>query len=125
MTGEETGHPVVLALTGASGAAYGLRLLDVLARRQVPVWLIPSDHGMRLLRDECAIQSLDDLKAATGGDWSSVTVFPDSDRGEFRFRSALSPRAGKVGYFQTDLSASYLCPLNSLASASTAPLSSF
>ena len=73
--------PIVLALTGASGAPYGLRLLDVLARRKLPVWLIPSSHGMRLLRDECGIDSIEALQAATGGDWSSVTIFPDSDRG--------------------------------------------
>ena len=73
--------PIVLALTGASGAPYGLRLLDVLARRKLPVWLIPSSHGMRLLRDECGIESMEALQAATGGDWSSVTIFPDSDRG--------------------------------------------
>ncbi len=73
--------PVVLALTGASGAPYGVRLLEVLARERVPVWLIASDHGMRLLREECTIKSLDGLKEATGGDWSSVAVFPDDDRG--------------------------------------------
>ena len=76
-----TRHPVVLALTGASGAPYGVRLLDVLARRHVPVWLITSSHGLRLLRDECGIDSLDGLRAATGDDWSSVTLFPDDDRG--------------------------------------------
>ncbi|HEU5303105.1 MAG TPA: flavin prenyltransferase UbiX [Gemmatimonadales bacterium] len=76
-----TSHPILLALTGASGALYGVRLLDVLARQGVPVWLIPSEHGMRLLREECGIKSLDGLKEATGGDWSSVTVFPDEDRG--------------------------------------------
>ncbi len=74
-------HPVVLALTGASGAPYGLRLLEVLARNQVPVWLIPSSHGMRLLREECGIDSLEALRKATGEDWRSVTVFPDDDRG--------------------------------------------
>jgi 4-hydroxy-3-polyprenylbenzoate decarboxylase len=73
-------YPIVLALTGASGAPYGLRLLQVLASHQVPVWLIPSSHGMRLLRDECGIDSMAALQAATG-DWSSVTVFPDDDRG--------------------------------------------
>jgi flavin prenyltransferase len=76
-----TRHPIVLAVTGASGAPYGLRLLQVLAGHHVPVWLIPSSHGMRLLRDECGIDSIEALQAATGGDWSSVTVFPDSDRG--------------------------------------------
>ncbi len=76
-----TRHPVVLAITGASGAPYGVRLLEVLARRQVPVWLIATSHGMRLLRDECGIDTLDALRTATGGDWSSVTAFPDGDRG--------------------------------------------
>jgi 4-hydroxy-3-polyprenylbenzoate decarboxylase len=74
-------RPVVLAVTGASGAPYAVRLLGALAGARVPVWLIPSSHGMRLLRDECAIGSMDDLQRATGGDWSSVTVFPDGDRG--------------------------------------------
>jgi flavin prenyltransferase len=73
--------PVVLAITGASGAPYAVRLLEVLARNQVPVWLIASSHGMRLLEAECGIGSVDALRAATGGDWASVTPFPDGDRG--------------------------------------------
>ncbi|MBA3344856.1 MAG: UbiX family flavin prenyltransferase [Gemmatimonadales bacterium] len=75
------GHPTVLALTGASGAPYGVRLLEVLARNHLPVWLIPSSHGMRLLQQECGIESVEALRAATGGDWSSVTTFSDNDRG--------------------------------------------
>jgi 4-hydroxy-3-polyprenylbenzoate decarboxylase len=73
--------PIVLALTGASGAPYAVRLLEVLARNSVPVWLIASEHGMRLLREECAINSLEELRRSTGGDWSSVVTFPDDDRG--------------------------------------------
>ncbi len=73
--------PIVLAFTGASGAPYGVRLLDVLARNGIPVWLLVSDHGLRLLREECAIDSLEALRQATGGDWSSVTTYPDEDRG--------------------------------------------
>ena len=73
--------PTVLALTGASGAPYGVRLLEVMARNQVPVWLIASGHGMRLLQAECGIDSLEALREATGGDWSSVTPFPDGYRG--------------------------------------------
>ncbi len=73
--------PVVMAVTGASGAPYAVRLLAALASSPTPVWLIPTSHGLRLLRDECGITSLDDLRAATGGDWSRITVFPDGDRG--------------------------------------------
>ncbi len=74
-------RPVVLAITGASGAPYAVRLLDVLARHRVPVWLIVSSHGMRLLDAECGIGSLETLREATGGDWSSVVPFSDGDRG--------------------------------------------
>jgi flavin prenyltransferase len=74
-------YPVVLALTGASGAPYGVRLLEILARNHVPVWLIASEHGIRLLREECGIDSLESLRRATGDDWASVVTFPDDDRG--------------------------------------------
>lgn len=74
-------NPVVVAITGASGAAYGVRLLEVLARNRVPVWLIVSSHGARLLKAECDIASIEDLQTATGGDWSAVRHFPDGDRG--------------------------------------------
>ncbi|HET6777943.1 MAG TPA: flavin prenyltransferase UbiX [Gemmatimonadales bacterium] len=73
--------PVVVAITGASGAPYAVRLLEVLATHRRPVWLIPSEYGMRLLREECNIKSLEGLKEATGGEWSSVEVFTDDDRG--------------------------------------------
>jgi flavin prenyltransferase len=73
--------PVVLAITGASGAPYGVRLLEVLARNKVPVWLIVSGHGWRLLQEECGIEDEKALQSETGDDWSSVTYYPDGDRG--------------------------------------------
>jgi 4-hydroxy-3-polyprenylbenzoate decarboxylase len=73
--------PVVLAITGASGAPYGVRLLDVMARNRVPVWLIVSGHGWRLLREETGIGDDAALRQATGGDWSTITAFTDDDRG--------------------------------------------
>ena len=74
-------EPLVLAITGASGAPYAVRLLDVLARHKVPTWLLVSSHGWRLLEQETGITTDKQLKASTGGDWSSVTVFDDGDRG--------------------------------------------
>jgi len=73
--------PLILAITGASGAPYAVRLLEVLARNKVPTWLIISGHGWRLLEQETGITDDKELKARTGGDWSSVTVFTDDDRG--------------------------------------------
>lgn len=74
-------HPLVLAITGASGAPYAVRLLEVLASQRVPTWLIVSSHGWRLLATEAGIADEAALRAATGGDWSSITVFSDADRG--------------------------------------------
>jgi flavin prenyltransferase len=73
--------PVILAITGASGAPYAVRLLEVLATHSVPTWLLVSPHGWRLLAQECGLKDDRELKKATGGDWSSVRVFDDSDRG--------------------------------------------
>lgn len=73
--------PVTLAITGASGAPYAVRLLQVLATNKVPTWLLISSHGWRLLTEECGIKDDRELTKATGGDWSSVKVFDDKDRG--------------------------------------------
>ena len=81
MAAAATDHPVVLAITGASGAPYAVRLLDVLARHKVPTELIISSHGWRLLETESGVADEAALRAATGGDWSSITVFSDDDRG--------------------------------------------
>jgi len=73
--------PVVFAITGASGAPYAVRLLDVLANYHVPTWLLVSAHGWRLLAEECGIKDETALKKATGGDWSLIRSFTDTDRG--------------------------------------------
>lgn len=73
--------PWVLALTGASGGPYAVRLLEVLARARVPIQLIISRHGWRILELESGLKSDAELKKATGGDWSSIEVFDDADRG--------------------------------------------
>ncbi|HEX6669567.1 MAG TPA: flavin prenyltransferase UbiX [Gemmatimonadales bacterium] len=88
-------RPVVLAITGASGAPYAVRLLQVLAQRRVPVWLVVSSHGLRLLDAECGIVSLDALREATGGDWSTVVSFSDGDRGALP-ASGSQPTRGMV-----------------------------
>lgn len=75
--------PVILAITGASGAPYAVRLLEQLVIARQSVWLIVSSHGFRLLETESGIASLAELRARTGGDlWDHcVRVFDDTDRG--------------------------------------------
>ncbi len=73
--------PLVLAITGASGAPYAVRLLETLASNHVPTWLLVSAHGWRLLAEECGIKDEGGLRQATGGDWGCVRLFNDTDRG--------------------------------------------
>jgi len=73
--------PVVVAVTGASGAPYAVRLLEILADYQVATWLLVSAHGWRLLAEECGVKDEAGLKQATGGDWASIRSFNDADRG--------------------------------------------
>ena len=76
-------QPIVMAITGASGAPYAVRLLQQLLVARQHVQLIVSSHGLRLLRTETDITSIDELRAAVGTDaWDAhVTVFDDNDRG--------------------------------------------
>ena len=75
--------PIVMAVTGASGAPYAVRLVEALVVARQPVQLIVSDHGLRLLRTETDIGSVAELRARVGASaWDErVTVFDDGDRG--------------------------------------------
>lgn len=78
--------PVVLAITGASGAPYAVRLLRELVLLRQHVWLIVSSHGWRLLRTESGVADLEGLQRVVAGGqrpaWDqTVKVFDDGDRG--------------------------------------------
>jgi len=77
------GPPVVVAITGASGAPYGVRLLQLLAAARTPIALIVSAPGFRLLRTEVGIESLADLRTAIGAAaWDAcVTSYDNADSG--------------------------------------------
>jgi len=86
--------PITLAVTGASGAAYAARLLRALNEAAVPVSLIVSRTGWRLLEEELDIADEARLRVATG-DWSRVRSFPDDDRGALP-ASGSAPSRGMV-----------------------------
>jgi len=75
--------PIVMAITGASGAPYAVRLLEQLLAADRQVWLIVTSHGLRLLRTELELDSVDALRQRVGVDaWRRlVTVYDDADRG--------------------------------------------
>jgi 4-hydroxy-3-polyprenylbenzoate decarboxylase len=89
--------PVVVAITGASGAPYAVRLVEALAGAGRAVWLIVSSHGWRLLDTESGVASLAALRERVGAAaWDAhVTVFDDGDRGA-RPASGSARAAGMV-----------------------------
>jgi flavin prenyltransferase len=86
--------PLTVAMTGASGAPYAVRLLQALNDANVPVRLVISRTGWRLLDEELGITSEAELKARTG-DWSNVIRYEDDDRGATP-ASGSSPSMGMV-----------------------------
>ena len=76
-------RPIVLAITGASGAPYAVRLLEALVQQRRRVSLIVSAHGVRLLDTELGIDSVEALREHVGGaQWdAAVRVYDDRDRG--------------------------------------------
>lgn len=89
--------PIVVAITGASGAPYAVRLLQALAALRRPTWLVVSAHGWRLLDTESGIATMEALREVVGADaWDAhVTVFDDRDRGA-RPASGSARTAGMV-----------------------------
>jgi len=75
--------PIVVGITGASGAPYAVRLLQQLAGAHRPVSLIVSKFGMRLLETEVGIGSIEALRTAVGKDaWDScIETYSNDDRG--------------------------------------------
>jgi 4-hydroxy-3-polyprenylbenzoate decarboxylase len=72
--------PVTLGITGASGAPYAVRLLQLLNETGTPTRLIISAYGLRLLAEESGIPDIGALRLATG-DWSRVELYDAGDRG--------------------------------------------
>src|SRR5438309_10138867 len=90
--------PIVVGITGASGAPYAVRLLQALTAAHRPVSLIVSKYGLRLLATEAGIDSMEALRDTVGIDaWASyVEVFSNDDRGAAP-ASGSSRTAGMIG----------------------------
>src|SRR5690606_13998970 len=89
-----TDSPVTHAVTGASGAPYAVRLLRALNDARVPVRLVISRTGWRLLAEELDIADEAGLRERTG-DWSRVVLRDDADRGA-RPATGSAPSRGMV-----------------------------
>ena len=71
---------VVVGITGASGAVYAKRVIELLAQADVEVHLTVSSLGRRLLFDELGMKRVD-ADELTGGRGALVTIYNDNDVG--------------------------------------------
>lgn len=71
---------IVVGITGASGAAYAVRVIELLAAAEVEVHLACSDLGRRLLAEEMGITRLDPGRL-TGDRPDRLVIHPGNDVG--------------------------------------------
>ncbi len=71
---------ILIGITGASGAAYARRVMQLLAEADVQIHLTVSTYGKRLLFDELGLKRLDP-DALTSSRGELVTVYNDNDVG--------------------------------------------
>ncbi len=71
---------IVVGITGASGAAYARRVMELLAEAGVEIHLTVSALGRRLLFEELGLKRLE-ADALTGGRGELVTIYNDNDVG--------------------------------------------
>src|SRR5437867_1465045 len=72
--------PIIIGITGASGATYAVRVIELLAAADIEIHLAVSALGRRLLFDELDIKRLD-AESLTAGRGSLLTIHSDNDLG--------------------------------------------
>ncbi len=62
-----TNHPLVVGISGASGAIYGIRMLEVLKANGIPAHLVVSKSAAQTLKEEAdlSVEAVRELAAAT------------------------------------------------------------
>lgn len=71
---------ILIGMTGASGAPYAVRTIELLAASGVEIHLAATSLGKRLLNDELGINKLD-ADQLTGGRGGQLTIHNDNDVG--------------------------------------------
>ncbi len=69
--------PYIVAITGASGAIYGMRLLEVLAEQKIPVELVISDTAKIVMKEELGGQPSFFTEKKGAGPFISMHDFHD------------------------------------------------
>lgn len=98
----------MLAITGASGAVYAVRLATLLCRAEVHLHVVATAYGRRLLADECGIRALA-AETLCGGPCENLSIYSHLD---------LAARISS-GSFRTDGMVICPCSSNTLAAVAS------
>ncbi len=94
-------YPLVVAITGASGAPYSVRLLEVLLRNQVPVHLTISPSGAQVIAQELnRFVNLEDFDVTSLLGLNDSTAFDTSSLTYHNYKDYFTPIAS--GSFRTE-----------------------
>jgi 4-hydroxy-3-polyprenylbenzoate decarboxylase len=77
--------PLIVGISGASGAIYGVRLLQALRRHNIETHLIISKSAAITLKEEMGL-SVDDVRALAGTTYSNSDVGAAVSSGSFKTR---------------------------------------
>jgi len=80
--------PLIVGISGASGAPYAVRLLQVLRQLHIPVHLIISKSGVRTLKEESAV-SVDEMRALATVNYSNNDLGASVSSGSFKTRGMI------------------------------------
>jgi len=75
--------PLIVGISGASGAIYGIRLLEVLREIQVPAHLIVSKSAVQTLKEEAGT-SIEAVRKLAAGIYSNSDIGAAVSSGSFR-----------------------------------------
>ena len=80
--------PLIVGISGASGAVYGLRLLEVLRNIDVPAHLIVSKSAVQTLKEECGA-SIEQARALAADTYSNSDIGAALSSGSFKTRGMI------------------------------------
>src|SRR5499426_432690 len=101
-----TGLPLIVGISGASGAIYGLRVLEILRNVGVPAHLIVSKSAVQTLKEECGA-SVEQARALAAETYSNSDIGAAVSSGSFKTRGMLIAPCSirtlsDIGYGGTD-----------------------
>jgi 4-hydroxy-3-polyprenylbenzoate decarboxylase len=78
-------HPLIVGISGASGAVYGVRLLQVLRRNAIPTHLVVSKSSVLTLKEELDMRA-EDVSALADVSYSNSDIGAAISSGSFKTR---------------------------------------